>query len=261
MVHETDVSSITDAQAATTSPLSAWLHAIMDADPARHSQLISLLQQDWYKIERLQSLHTCIGLPIHDYLCLESTTCNPVAAKVQTYFDRHREASFALRVLPSHTHENPTRALGLTRQACLDYIEIFRSSKQSSRIYVWDLQPSEWSGSILITAQGLYAEIVQGSHLLVTQQAVKASELFTARLLFPARHMVYSTNEVHVRTILWRAISYLILESSQPFSPFSLPRLLHGYFEFSYHSAGGYRFFDYNNHPFLARIPFSEMLS
>lgn len=259
MVHETHVTPITDAQVAATAPLSAWLHAIMTADPSRHSQIMSFLQQDWHKIERLQALHTCIGLPIHDYLCLESTRFNPVAAKVQTYFDRHRGASFALRALPERTQEEPMRALDLTRQACLDYLEGFQSNGQSYQIYIWDHQPSEWSGSILITAQGLYAELVQGSHLLVTQQAVEISELFTARLLFPERHIVYSTSEVHVRTILWRAISSLMLESGQPFSPFSLPRLVNGYFEFSYHSTGGYRFFDYNNHPFIARIPFSTM--
>ncbi len=260
MIHGPAVSFETDAQVGTTTPLSAWLRAIMDADPTRHASVASLLWQDWHKIERLQALHRCMGLPIHDYLRLESTTFRPDAADIQCYFARHQKASFALRAFPQQTYEQPLRALGLTREACLASIDNIRSSKTAYQIYLWDYLPSEWCGTILVTAQGLYAEMVRGSHLLITQQAVKVSELFTARLLFPTRHMVYSTNEVHVRTILWRAISALRLECDTPFSSFALPPLLQGYVEFSYHSTDGYRFFDYNNHLFIARLPLSTLL-
>lgn len=106
--------------------------------------------------------------------------------------------------------------------------------------------------------QGLYAEMVQRSHRLLGEQAGAHADLITATLSFPLHRIVYSTYDRKIRALLWQATAALIKETGEAISPLSLPIFLKGYFDFSFHSARGYRFFESNNHPFVARTPFSE---
>lgn len=230
----------------------------MAADISRQPMVASFLQQDWYKIERLVALHESTGLPIHHYLCLESTHFTPDAAEVQAYFAAQQETRFALRAIPSHPDGKPGRTLGLSREECFAYLDHLTCTGGKYLVYLWDYFLPECNGTIIITPHGLYAELVRGSHLLLTQQAVKTADLTTASLTFPHYHMVYSTDDMGIRTVLWHAIVALIRETSEAISPLTLPIFLKGYFEFSFHPARGYRFFDSNNHPFIARIPCSE---
>jgi hypothetical protein len=251
------MSPIVDGHEGVGSTLSEWMTAVMGANSSKQQTVSSLLLHDWQKIERLIDLHESTGLPIHHYLCLEDTHFTPDAPEIRTYFASYEKTRFAIRAIPRQPGLMPGRALDITREECFAYINHLSHTGGRYQIYLWEYFIPEFSGTIIVTTRGLYAEMVRGSHLLLTQQSVESSALITASLAFPQYHMIYSTDDIGARTVLWHAISSLIRKTCGTISPLSLPVFLKGYFEFSFHTAKGYRFFDYNTHPFIAQVPSS----
>lgn len=257
MKEQDDTSTEGDRHVGVGYTLSDWMLAVTVANRSKQQLVSSFLLQDWQKIERLLDLHERMGLPIHHYLCLESTHFTRETPAVQAYFASHEKARFAIRAIPLHSNMKLGRALDITQEECFAYINHLRCTGGQYQIYLWEYFVPEYCGTIIVTARGLYAEMVHGSHLLLTQQYGEASDIITARLTFPQYHVVYSTEDSGARTVLWHAMTSLIVETDEPISPHSLPFFLTGYFEFSFHTAKGYHFFDGNTHPFIARMPFS----
>lgn len=239
--------------------LSEWLTALLVLDRSKQNDVSSFLRQDWQKIERLIDLNKRMGLPIDQYLILDSVQFTPDIPKVREYFESQGETLFAIRAIPLQAGFTPSRALGITQKECFEYIDDLSREGGLYRIYIWDYFIPEFSGTIIVTMQGLYAEMVQGRHILLTQQSLALSDIITANLLFPNYRMVYSTDNADVRAVLWHAIKYLIVEAREEISPLSLPTFLNGYFEFAYHSIKGYRFFDFNDHLLIAQTPYSRL--
>ncbi len=231
--------------------------ALSVADSSEHNDVSSFLIQDWRKIERLLDLNERMGLPIDHYLISDSAQFASDAAKIREYFVSQGDTLFAIRAIPLQPGFALSRALGITREECFEYVDHLSREGGTYRIYIWDDFIPEFSGTIIVTGHGLYAEMVRGNHILLTQQPLGLSDIITASLVFPNYRMAYSTDDTGARTVLWQAIKFLIVETCGEISPLSLPIFLKGYFEFAFHSARGYRFFDFNNHPLIARIPYS----
>ena len=238
--------------------LSEWMTMLSTADRSEYNNVSSFLTQDWRKIERLRDLNKRFGLPIDHYLILDSPQFTQDNASIREYFESQGETLFAIRAIPLQPGLAPSRILGITQEECFEYVAHLSHEGGTYRIYTWEHLIPEFSGTIIVTGQGLYAEMVRGNHILLTQQPLSASDIITASLTFPHYHMVYSTDDVNVRTVLWQAIKYLILEANEEISPLCLPIFLKGYFEFAFYLGKGYLFFDFNNHPLITRIPCSE---
>ncbi len=238
--------------------LSEWLVALSVLDRSKQNDVSSFLLQDWQKIERLLDLNERMGLPIDHYLISDSMQCTLDTPKIREYFEAQGETLFAIRAIPLQSGFAPSRALGITQEECFEYIGHLSQEGGTYRIYIWDYFIPEFSGTIIVTVQGLYAEMVRGKHILLTQQPLGLSNIITANLIFPNYRMVYSTDDTNARAILWQAIKYLIVETSEEISPLSLPTFLKGYFEFTFHPVQGYRFFDFNNDLLIAQIPYSS---
>lgn len=240
--------------------LSKWVEESSVAGHLQQYDASSFLNEDRQKIERLLDLNKRIGLPIHHYLILESGQFTSNVAKVREFFVSQSESLLAIRAIPLQQGFAPSRVLGVTREECVEYLRYLSDQERSYRIYVWDHFAPEFSGTVIITDDNLYAEMTQGDHTLLTQQALGSTSIITGRLLFPNYRMVYSTDDIGIRKILWQAIKYLIVKTCGEISPLSLPIFLRGYFEFTFHSVKGYRFFDFNDHPLIAQTPYPEFI-
>jgi len=239
--------------------LNEWVSAaIKDGNlPIRAAE--DLLGSDAIKIERLLRMHRQIGLPIDDYVILNGTQFYHGAPVLVNYFALHQNSLFSIRAIPIQSTLKHSRIHGITKEECFEFVHNLPNGRDAYRLYLSDYFIPEFSGITIITKKGLYAEMIRGRHMLLTQQALGASDIITGKLMFPYYRMVYSSSDTTERVVLWRAIKYLILETTNGLiSPLSLPVFLKGYFEFVFHSAKGYRFIDFNDNPLLAQLPVPE---
>ena len=107
---------------------------------------------------------------------------------------------------------------------------------------------------------GLYAEIIRGRHILLTQQAVSSTDIISACLAFPHYRVVYSVSDIEAQKVIWGAIKCLMLNKNAEITPLCLPQLLKGYSEFIFHTSHGYRFIDFNDNPLIAKLPFPNVV-
>lgn len=243
------------ALAVNDCTLSEWMMALSSADHSRRDSVVAFLEQDRWKIERLLDLEKSIRLPIDHYLVSDSTRFIPDAPEIREYFASEGDILFSIRAIPAKLNFAPYRTLGITQKECFQYADRVSRAVGPCKIYVWDHFVPEFSGTIIISRRGIYGEMCRGDHTLLTQQAIGRADIITASLAFPNYRMMYSTNDVGARTILWQALKHLMVETSGEISPLSLPVFLKGYFEFAFHSTRGYRFFDFNCDPLIAKIP------
>jgi len=234
-----------------------WMHEVANADSSKFGLVQNFLAQDQRKIERLIRLNKEIKIPIDNYMIVNGEDFEFENSDLNDYFVANSDSLYALRMVPLVAELGVKRVLGITRKECFDYVNSVPRGRASYRIYLWDYFVPEYSGSMIVTKQGLYAEMVHGRHIQLTQQMVTGPEIIVGQLFFPFYRMIYSVSDQHERIVLWLAAKFLIMEKKREISPHLLPTFCKGYFEFVYHSKKGYRFIDYNDNILISSLAVS----
>ena len=137
---------------------------------AKHSRTEELRKEDNDKRVRLGILHQHIQLPFDQPFSFPAEEIANPSPSFQDYFQKHGKDLCALRLMPL---ENNLPKLRMRGHTVTNAVQWFHEQKIDPRKYTADFVPHsenyQWSTIFVVNPKGIFGEIVEGGHHILTQ--------------------------------------------------------------------------------------------
>lgn len=222
-----------------------WLLKLKNKNLINTNLFNEIIRSDNSKFTNLEFGKRNYNFYIPNYVYLSGKACN------ETYI-LHKllklsTTLYDVRIVSKYGTELPNfRIHGLSKDALIKFI-LGTESLAEYFITISEHFEPEYSGTISSSPDSLLIELVQGQHLHLTQAGTK--KIYYGK--WSKYKMIYNTEDITKKKLLWQALQKIILNKSEEITPLNPPQFATGYFEFLYSKKFKLILTDYNTNIFF----------